>query len=107
MNLPVAGGGYFRLLPYAFTAWGVSRVNRQERQPAVFYLHPWEIDPGQPRLAAGRVSRFRHYRNLAATEGRLRRLLGTFAFSSFELAAASVPPHPTAAAPGSPAFAVR
>ena len=49
-NLPIAGGGYFRLLPYAWTRWGIDRLNRVERQPAVFYLHPWEIDPDQPRL---------------------------------------------------------
>ena len=82
MNLPVAGGGYFRLLPYGWTRWGIARINRQERQPAVFYLHPWEIDPGQPRLKAGALSRFRHYRNLDKTEGRLQRLLGDFQFTT-------------------------
>jgi polysaccharide deacetylase family protein (PEP-CTERM system associated) len=80
LNLPVAGGGYFRLLPYAWTRWGVARLNRQERQPAIFYLHPWEVDPGQPRLAAPWLSRFRHYRNLDQTESRLRRLLEDFRF---------------------------
>jgi polysaccharide deacetylase family protein (PEP-CTERM system associated) len=80
MNLPVAGGGYFRLLPYGWTRWGIDRVNRVEGRPVVFYLHPWEIDPDQPRLPAGRLGRFRHYRNLAETEGRLRRLLREFAF---------------------------
>jgi polysaccharide deacetylase family protein (PEP-CTERM system associated) len=79
-TLPVGGGGYFRLLPYRWTRWGLSRVNRIERQPAVFYLHPWEIDPEQPRLRAGPLSRFRHYRNLDRTEGRLRRLLDEFRF---------------------------
>jgi polysaccharide deacetylase family protein (PEP-CTERM system associated) len=80
MNLPIAGGGYFRILPYRWTRWGISRVNRQERRPVIFYLHPWEIDPGQPRLRAGFVSRFRHYRNLDQTELRLRRLLEDFRF---------------------------
>jgi polysaccharide deacetylase family protein (PEP-CTERM system associated) len=64
LNLPVAGGGYFRILPYWWTRWGIDRVNRIERRPAVFYLHPWEIDPEQPRLSAGRLGRFRHYCNL-------------------------------------------
>jgi len=80
MNLPVAGGGYFRLLPYWWTRWGIRRVNERERQPAVFYLHPWELDPDQPRLQASAVSRFRHYRNLSKTEARLRRLLQDFRF---------------------------
>ena len=81
LNVPVAGGGYFRLLPYGWTRWGMARLNTRERRPAIFYLHPWEIDPAQPRLAAGRLSRFRHYRNLEKTEGRLRRLLGDFQFA--------------------------
>ncbi|MDQ3524546.1 MAG: DUF3473 domain-containing protein [Chloroflexota bacterium] len=80
LNLPVAGGGYFRILPYGWTRWGISRLNGMENRPAVFYLHPWEIDPNQPRLAAGRLSRFRHYRNLDLTEVRLRQLLSDFRF---------------------------
>jgi len=83
-NLPVAGGGYFRVLPYAWTRFGISRVNRMERQPVVFYLHPWEIDPDQPRLKAGRLSRFRHYRNLHDTEQRLRQLLNDFRFDTIQ-----------------------
>jgi polysaccharide deacetylase family protein (PEP-CTERM system associated) len=79
-NLPIGGGGYFRILPYEWTRWGISRVNRLEGRPAIFYLHPWEIDPDQPRLRAGLLSRFRHYRNLAATESRLRQLLSDFKF---------------------------
>ena len=79
-NLPVAGGGYFRILPYAWTRWGLARVNRHEKQPAVFYLHPWEIDPGQPRLPASALGRFRHYRNLHKTETRLRALMRDFRF---------------------------
>ena len=80
LTLPVAGGGYFRLLPYRWTERGLARLNRRERKPAVFYLHPWEIDPDQPRLPADWLGRFRHYRNLHATEGRLRRLLRDFRF---------------------------
>jgi len=84
LNLPVAGGGYFRILPYWWTRWGIARVNEQERRPAIFYLHPWEIDPEQPRLKAGRLSRFRHYRNLHDTENRLRQLLTDFRFDTME-----------------------
>ena len=80
-NLPVAGGGYFRLLPYAWTRWGISRLNNRERQAAIFYLHPWEIDPEQPRLPGSRLSRFRHYTNLNKTETRLRRLVSEFRFA--------------------------
>jgi polysaccharide deacetylase family protein (PEP-CTERM system associated) len=79
-NLPVGGGGYFRILPYEWTRWGIGRLNRTEGQAAIFYLHPWEIDPDQPRLHAGLLSRFRHYRNLDKTESRLRRLLQDFRF---------------------------
>ena len=81
VNLPIGGGGYFRLLPYAWTKWGVSRVNHDERRATVFYLHPWEIDPDQPRMPASRVSRFRHYTNLHRTEARLKRLLTDFRFA--------------------------
>jgi len=84
MNLPVAGGGYFRLLPYGWTRWGIGRINGAEKQPAIFYLHPWEIDPAQPRLQASAISRFRHYRHLDKTEGRLRRLLSDFRFGRLD-----------------------
>jgi polysaccharide deacetylase family protein (PEP-CTERM system associated) len=80
VNLPVGGGGYFRLLPYAWTHWGISRINVKDKRPAIFYLHPWEIDPDQPRLPSGRVSGLRHYRNLSETETRLHRLLSDFRF---------------------------
>jgi polysaccharide deacetylase family protein (PEP-CTERM system associated) len=82
MNLPVAGGGYFRIFPYRWTRWGIQRLNALEQHPAVFYLHPWEIDPDQPRLSAGALSRFRHYRNLSKTESRLRALLTHFRFGT-------------------------
>lgn len=81
-RLPVAGGGYFRLLPYWVSRWGLASINRRERRPFVFYLHPWEIDPGQPRVSASWLSRFRHYTNLAACEARLCRLLGEFRFAT-------------------------
>jgi polysaccharide deacetylase family protein (PEP-CTERM system associated) len=80
-NLPIAGGGYFRLLPYAFTRWGLERINVQEQRSFVFYLHPWEFDPQQPRMTgAGRKSRFRHYLNLHKTQQRFERLLNDFTF---------------------------
>ncbi len=81
-SLPVAGGGYFRLLPYWFSRWGLASINRSERRPFIFYLHPWEIDPAQPRVRASWLSRFRHYTNLGKCEERLRRLLGDFQFGT-------------------------
>jgi polysaccharide deacetylase family protein (PEP-CTERM system associated) len=75
--VPVGGGGYFRFFPYAFTRNALSSIN-QAGLPFVFYLHPWELDPDQPRLKAGLVSRFRHYCNLHRTEARLQALLGDF-----------------------------
>jgi polysaccharide deacetylase family protein (PEP-CTERM system associated) len=84
LNLPVAGGGYFRILPYWWTRWGIDRVNRVEQRPVAFYLHPWEIDPDQPRLHASRLGRFRHYRNLSSTEHRLRLLLNDFRFDTMQ-----------------------
>lgn len=73
------GGGYFRLLPYSVSRWAMRRVNEQDRRPCVFYFHPWEIDPEQPRQTGiGFKTRFRHYVNLARTEDRLRGLLNDF-----------------------------
>lgn len=80
INLPAGGGGYFRLLPYWWTTFSFRRMNDVERQPGMFYLHPWEVDPEQPRLNGSALSRFRHYRNLAATEPRLRALLAEVRF---------------------------
>lgn len=78
-NLPAGGGGYFRLAPYALSRWAVRRVNRIDRRPAIFYLHPWEIDPDQPRVPGTSLkTRFRHYLNLDKTETRLGRLLRDF-----------------------------
>jgi len=80
-NLPISGGGYFRLLPYGLTAWAIRHINEKEAQPAMFYLHPWEIDPAQPRIAASWRSRFRHYQNLHSTEEKLARLLEEFSWA--------------------------
>lgn len=78
-NLPAGGGGYFRLLPYGVSRWAWQRLNRGEGRPGVFYIHPWEIDPEQPRpRRMGLGTRFRHYVNLGRTEDRLRRLLEDF-----------------------------
>lgn len=103
MNLPIGGGGYFRILPYWWTRWGISRLNKDEGRPAVFYLHPWEIDPEQPRLKVGLLSRFRHYRNLDDTEARLRQLLQDFRFdtvnSLVERCRREYSPHHVAALP--------
>ena len=80
-RLPVAGGGYFRLYPYSLSKAGLKQINRRQ-QAFVFYLHPWEIDPEQPRIEAGWFSRFRHYNNLDKCEYRLRRLLTDFEFTT-------------------------
>lgn len=76
---PAGGGGYFRLLPYRLSRWSIQRVNAIDRQPAMFYFHPWEVDPEQPRIAGlGMKTRFRHYLNLQRMAPRLRRLLADF-----------------------------
>ncbi len=79
-RIPVAGGGYFRLLPYWVTRRALRDINAREGQPAMVYLHPWELDADQPRLPMGRLSRFRHSVNTGRTESRLRRLLREFEF---------------------------
>lgn len=81
-TLPVAGGGYLRHLPPRLVHWGIRRLNTVHRIPAVLYLHPWEIDPGQPRQAVGRLTAWRHYGNLEQTEARLVGLLGAFEFGT-------------------------
>lgn len=76
---PCGGGGYFRLFPYALSRWALQRVNQRDQQAGVFYFHPWEIDPGQPRQPGVSLkTRVRHYLNLGRTEARLRRLLADF-----------------------------
>jgi polysaccharide deacetylase family protein (PEP-CTERM system associated) len=80
--VPVSGGGYFRILPYWLTRAGLRQINEQGGRPFTFYMHPWELDPGQPRISVGWFSRFRHYTNLSVCEARLRRILSEFAFST-------------------------
>ena len=79
-TIPVAGGGYLRIYPAAFTRWAVGWLNRRERTPAVIYVHPWEVDPEQPRLRAPLASRLRHYWGLGTTAGKLRDLLARYRF---------------------------
>ena len=84
-NFPCAGGGYFRLLPYGFFRMGLRHFHRNEQRSGIFYFHPWEIDPGQPRVqAANRLSRFRHTVNLSAMSERLDRLLRDFAWDRLD-----------------------
>lgn len=82
MNLPFVGGGYLRHFPLSFIRWGMHRLNGHERRPAILYIHPWEIDPGQPVQPVGLLKRLRHYRNLARTEDRLARLFSEYCFTS-------------------------
>lgn len=80
-RIPVSGGGYFRIFPYWFTKFALRTINNNEGSPFIFYLHPWEVDPGQPRfMHASVLSRFRHYNNLHKTEYRLGKLLKDFDF---------------------------
>jgi len=102
-NLPSSGGGYFRLLPYTLSRWMIGRVNRADREAAVFYFHPWEIDAGQPRIAGiDAKTRFRHYVNIPRMEGRLQALLRDFRWGRMDqifLSRHSVPVHSLAPAP--------
>lgn len=90
MKVPVSGGGYFRLYPYRLSAHLLKQVN-DEAQPFVFYMHPWEIDPGQPRIRTSLKSRLRHYTNLDLFEKKLRRLLRDFRFTSMANVVAAHP----------------
>jgi len=90
--LPSAGGGYLRIFPFPYTQWALNRIEREDGRAVVVYFHPWEIDPGQPRIQAHAKSRFRHYTNLGSMELRLRRLLQSRPFQPFRaLIAAGVP----------------
>jgi polysaccharide deacetylase family protein (PEP-CTERM system associated) len=80
-NFPVGGGAYLRILPYRYTSWGLSQLNRVDALPAVVYIHPWEIDSGQPRLPARASSRLRQYTGLRTTARKLERLLADFRFA--------------------------
>jgi len=89
-RLAAGGGGFFRLLPYGFSSWAIRRVNQAERRPAVFYFHPWEIDPGQPRVAGAPLkSRLRHYSRLSAMRGKLLKLLGAYEWGRTDTVVAS------------------
>lgn len=81
-NWPVSGGGYFRLYPYQITRRMLQQINRKHSAPFMFYIHPWEIDPLQPRIKARFRSKFRHYQNLKTTESKLHRLLQHFRFGT-------------------------
>ncbi|MEW8585653.1 MAG: XrtA system polysaccharide deacetylase [Candidatus Thiodiazotropha sp.] len=81
-RLPISGGGYFRLLPYWVTRSGLNKINKKEKKPFIFYMHPWEIDTGQPRIKSNMLSEFRHYNNISKFDQRLRKLLQDFKFST-------------------------
>lgn len=100
VRVPVSGGGYFRLLPYWLTRAGLRKLNHQQHRSFVFYLHPWEIDPQQPRVRVGLRSRLRHYTNLDQTEMRLSALIDEFRFASLHdvLAGTGLLGQPAAAA---------
>ncbi|WP_076069219.1 XrtA system polysaccharide deacetylase [Sphingomonas montana] len=88
-TLAAGGGGFFRMLPYGFTRWAIDRANGTEGRPAVFYFHPWEIDPAQPRVTHAPLrSKLRHYSRLSAMEGKLERLLTEFAWDRTDSVAA-------------------
>jgi polysaccharide deacetylase family protein (PEP-CTERM system associated) len=91
VRIPVGGGGYLRLLPAAWFRRAFNRLNCREGQPAVLYFHPWEIDPGQPRISAGIRSRFRHYINLERMEQKLCVLLSSLQFAPMSEVLARIP----------------
>lgn len=80
-NIPVGGGAYARIFPLWFLMASYTRINRSENKPFIFYLHPWEIDTGQPRVPCSRFTRFRHYTNIGLMEGRLEKIIRTFSFA--------------------------
>jgi len=84
-RFPCGGGGYFRLFPYALSRWAIQRVNQHDNQPSIFYFHPWEIDPEQPRVEGiSSKTRFRHYLNLSRMENRLQRLMADFSWGRMD-----------------------
>lgn len=83
-RLPVSGGGYFRIFPYFLTRYALGSINKKEKEPFIFYLHPWEIDPQQPRIETNWLSRFRHYNNLRHCKARLQLLITDFKFSTVQ-----------------------
>jgi polysaccharide deacetylase family protein (PEP-CTERM system associated) len=90
LRFAAGGGGFFRLLPYALSRWAIGRVNRTDKRPAIFYFHPWDIDPEQPRVAdAPLKSKLRHYTNLETMRSKLVRLLGDFRWTRTDEVVAS------------------
>jgi len=84
-NIPISGGGYFRLYPYRLTSWAIKRFHAADHEPYIFYMHPWEVDPDQPRQGGlGFKSRFRHYLNLSRVEPRLKSMLAEFQWGTLE-----------------------
>jgi polysaccharide deacetylase family protein (PEP-CTERM system associated) len=84
-NIPAGGGGYFRLLPYSVSKWSIRRIHDRDKQSCVFYFHPWELDPKQPRISNIEMkSRFRHYVNLTSMENKLSRLLKDFSWDRID-----------------------
>ena len=89
-RVAAGGGGFFRLFPYAFSRWAIRQVNEEDRRPAIFYFHPWEIDPGQPRVADAPIkSKLRHYSRLGAMEGKLERVIRDFRWGRVDDVAAT------------------
>jgi len=87
-RIAAGGGGFFRVLPYGFSRWAIRQVNERDRRPAIFYFHPWEIDPGQPRVTGASLrSRMRHYTNLEGMADKLRQLIGDFSWGRMDLLA--------------------
>jgi polysaccharide deacetylase family protein (PEP-CTERM system associated) len=92
-RLAAGGGGFFRVLPYGFSRWAIRQVNRRDGRPAVFYFHPWEVDPDQPRVkGAPMKSRLRHYSRLDAMAGKLRQLIGEFRWDRMDALASREAP---------------
>ncbi len=93
-RLAAGGGGFFRVLPYAFSRWAITQVNESDGRPAVFYFHPWEVDPDQPRVNDAPLrSKLRHYTNLTRMEGKLKRLVSQFEWERMDVLAAKEKPH--------------
>ena len=98
-RVAAGGGGFFRVLPYAFSRWAIRQVNRQDGRPAVFYFHPWEVDPDQPRVPnAPMRSRLRHYTNLERMAGKLKELVHEFAWGRMDMLAHREAAHATSLA---------
>jgi polysaccharide deacetylase family protein (PEP-CTERM system associated) len=95
-RVAAGGGGFFRVLPYAFSRWAIRQVNRQDQRPAVFYFHPWEVDPDQPRVPNAPVrSKLRHYTNLERMAGKLKELVHEFAWGRMDMLAHREAAHAT------------